>query len=94
LPHRHARQNVVLQIGGGLGHAPRAARRADAAPFAAKGDERVARAAVAGQAQEPVGEYAAVEVGVELVFDELRQISAAAVYFGGEACPEPVEGVA
>ena len=68
-----------------LGHAPRAARRTDAAPLATERDERVARAAVAGQAQESMGKDAALEIGVELVFDEVRQAGSVDMrYLGGE----------
>lgn len=86
LPHRHARQDAVYQVGRCLGHSSRAARRTDAAPLATERDQGVARAALAGQAQEAIGEYAAVEVGIEFVFDELRQAGAATtvVYFRGE----------
>jgi hypothetical protein len=39
LPERHARQNVVHQVGGGLCHAPARARRTESAALAGKGDE-------------------------------------------------------
>jgi uncharacterized membrane protein (DUF4010 family) len=73
LTHGHARNDVVHQIRGRLRHAARAARRADAAPLAAKGHQRVARAALAAQAQKAVGQDATIEIGLEFVFDELRQ---------------------
>jgi hypothetical protein len=68
------------------GHAPRAARRANAAPLATERHQCVARAGVAGEAQEALGENAAVEIRLEFVFDEWRQ----ALYFGGEGLIVPL----
>ena len=62
LAHGYAGQNVVYQVGCGLGHAPCAARGADAPPLATERDQGVACAVVAGQAQEAFGEDAAVEI--------------------------------
>ena len=72
LAHRHARQDVVHQGGGGLDHSAGAARGADASAFAAERHQCVACTAVAGQAQKAVGEDAALKIGLEFVFDELR----------------------
>ena len=74
LAHRHMGNDVVDQVGCGLGHAARAARRAEPAPLAAKGYKLVVAAVAAAQAQEAVGQDAAFEEGVELVLDELRQV--------------------
>jgi hypothetical protein len=59
-------------MGGGLGHAPRAARRANAAAFAGEGHQFLLGAAVTAQPQEAVGEYAAGQKRVELVGHERR----------------------
>ena len=74
LAHRHMGDDVVHQVRRGLRHAPRAARRAKAAPLAAEGDQLVVAAVAAAQPQEAVGQDAAFEEGVELVLHELRQI--------------------
>jgi len=76
LPHRHARDDGICQVGGTFVHAPCATRRAEAAPLATEGDQGVFRAGVAGEAQETVGQDAAREVGVEFVGDEARQVRA------------------
>jgi hypothetical protein len=73
LAHRHTGDDVVDQVRRRLCHAPRAARGAKAAPFAAEGQQLVVPALPAAQAQEPVGQDAARQEGVELVTDELRQ---------------------
>lgn len=56
--------------------APGAAGTAKAAPLAAERHQLVVAAVAAAQAQEAVREDAEFEEGVELVFDELRQIGA------------------
>ena len=57
-----------------------------AAPLATERHQYVACAVLAAQAHEFTGKNAAVEIGVELVFDELRQTRACGCmfYFGGE----------
>ncbi|MFM1855996.1 MAG: hypothetical protein RLZ83_1305 [Pseudomonadota bacterium] len=57
----------------GLRHPPRAARRAEPPSLAAEGQQLVVAAVGAAQPQEAVGQDAALEEGVELVFDEARQ---------------------
>jgi hypothetical protein len=64
-----------------LCHAPRAARRAKAAPLATEGDEFVVTAVAAAQSQETVREDAALQERVELVLHELRQVGS-----GGRLC--------
>ena len=71
---------MVHQVRRSLRHAPGPARRAKAAPFAAEGEQLVVAAVAAAQAQEAVGQDAALEEGVELVFDELRQVCAGCVF--------------
>jgi len=65
---------VVDQVHRSLRHAPRAARRAKAAPLATEGDQLVVAAVAAAQSQEAVREDAALQERVELVLDELRQV--------------------
>ncbi len=62
-----------------LRHAPGPARRAQAAPLAAEGNQLVVAAVAAAQAQQAVGLDGAFEEGVELVLDELRQVGACSV---------------
>ena len=71
---------MVHQVRRSLRHAPGPARRAKAAPFAAESEQLVVAAVAAVQAQEAVGQDAALEEGVELVFDELRQVCAGSVF--------------
>lgn len=72
--------DVVHQASGGLCHAPGSARRAKAAPLATEGDQLVVAAVAAAQAQEAVGQDAALEKRVELVLDELRQVGACSIF--------------
>ena len=68
-------------------HPASAARRAKSAALAAEGDELVVAALAAAQPQEAVGQDAAFEEGVELVFDELRQVRARSIFgLGEEGC--------
>lgn len=53
---------------------PHSTRRAEPAPLAAEGDQLVVAAVTAAQPQEAMGQDAAFDEGVELVFDELRQV--------------------
>jgi len=59
-----------------LCHAPGAAGGAKPAPPTAARHQLLVAAVAAAQAQEAVGQDAAFEEGVELVFDELRQFGA------------------
>ena len=72
--------DVVHQVSRRLRHAPSAARRAKAAPHAAEGDKLVVAAVAAVEAQEAMRQDAAFEEGVELVFDEPRQVGACSVF--------------
>ena len=72
LAHRHARDDMIDQVGGSLCHAPRPARGAKPSPLARKGYELLMAAVPTAQPQEAVGENAAVEKGVKLLFDKLR----------------------
>ena len=50
LAHGSLGEDLIDEVGGALGHAPRAAARAEAASLAAEGDETFGAAAVAGDA--------------------------------------------
>ena len=69
---------MIHQVGGGLRHAPGTALRAEPAALAAEGQQLVVAAIPAAQAQEPVGQDAALKEGVELFFDEPRQFTSGA----------------
>ena len=62
--------SAVHQVCRGVGHAPAAARGAEATPLARKGDEAIEPALVAVEPQETVGEDPALEVRAELPLDE------------------------
>jgi len=76
LAHRHVGNDVVDQVRRRLRHAPGPARGAKAAPLAREGDQLVVAAVAAAQSQEAVGQDAALQEGVELILDELRQVGA------------------
>ena len=66
-------EDPVDEVGGGIGHAATAAGGAEPAPLAREGDEAIVPAGIAVDAQESMGEDAALEDGAELSFDEARQ---------------------
>ena len=72
LPHRHARDHAVDQVGSALRHASCPAGGAKPAPLARKRNQLLVCTLRAAQAHKPVGEDAALEKGIELVFDKLR----------------------
>ena len=74
LPHRHMRDDVVHQVRCGARHRTCPASGAKARALAAEGQQLVVAAFAAVQPQETVGQDAAFEKGVELVFDEARQL--------------------
>ncbi len=84
LAYRNPRDDVVHQVGRRLRHAPGPARGAKAPALATEGQQLVVPAIPAAQPQEAVGQDAAFEEGVELVFDELRQVGAGSVFGLGE----------
>ena len=61
----------IDQVGRGFRHAPRPAGGAKPAPLAGKGHQLLMGALGAAQAQKAVGEDAAFEKGIELVFDKV-----------------------
>jgi hypothetical protein len=80
-------QVVVDEVGRGGAHAPAHARRAEAATFAAEGDEAALVARGAVQAREAAAEQAAVEMGVELRVRVLGDADVeGAVVEGGVVC--------
>ena len=59
LAHRQGREDVIDQVGGGLGHAPGVARGAECSPFARKGDQEIMPAVRTSGAGEAIGKDAA-----------------------------------
>ncbi len=80
LAHRHVRDDVVYQMRRGLRHASGSARGAEPPPLATEGQQLVVPAIPAAQAQEPVGQDTALQEGVELVLDELRQVGTGGLF--------------
>ena len=76
LPDRHARDDLVDQDRGALGHAPRAARRAKPAPLAGKRHQLLVRAVRTAHAQKSVRQNTAFKKSLELIFDKRRQAHA------------------
>ncbi len=72
LAHGHTRQHVVDEAGGGLGHAPAAAARAEATALAGERHKPLERAIVAAEAREAVRQHTASQEVPELLFHELR----------------------
>ena len=78
---------VVDQVRRRTRHAPGTARWAKAASLATEGDALVVPTVGTAQAQEAVGQDAALEEGVELILDELRPVGASSVLgLGKEGC--------
>jgi len=69
LAHRHPREDVLDQVGGGLGHAAGATRRPQAAALAGERDQDIVTAGVAVRAGEPSGQDPALEIGAQLALD-------------------------
>jgi hypothetical protein len=70
LPDRDLGQYAVDEMGSGFGHAPSAARGTESSPLARKGHEPIVATGVAVDAQEAMGEHAAIEIGTNLALDE------------------------
>lgn len=73
LANRHARQHILDEARGGLGHAAADAPRAEAAAFARERHEPFERALAAPETGTAVRQHAAREEIPELLFHELRQ---------------------
>ena len=73
LPHRARAEHLLRQAPRTLGHAPRAAARAEAAFLAGKRQQPLGMALLAHHAQEAVFEHAAAQVFVELLAHVLGQ---------------------
>ena len=69
----HPWDDLIGQMRGALSHAPGAARGAKPAPLAGKRDQLFMGAVSAAQTHKAVGQDAAFEKGLELLFDKLRQ---------------------
>ena len=83
LPHVDARETAVDEPGGALGHAPAAAARAEATPFARERDEPLEGAVAAPKAREAVCRHAARQEIAELLLHEFGQARAVGVLRGG-----------
>jgi hypothetical protein len=70
LAHWDARQHLVDEPGGGFGHAPAAAARAEAPALAGKRHEPLEQALGAPQAREAVRQHPAGQEVPELLFHE------------------------
>ena len=70
LAHGDVWQNVIDEMGGGVGHAATAAGGAEAPPFSAERDQRVVPTATAPQAGQTMGQDATLEILLELALDE------------------------
>jgi len=73
LANRHARQHIIDEASGGLGHAAAAAAGAEAAAFARERHEPFERALAAPETAKAVRQHAAREEMPEFLFHELRQ---------------------
>ncbi|MPM12756.1 hypothetical protein SDC9_59110 [bioreactor metagenome] len=83
LPDGYLRENPVHEVGSGISHAPSAAGRADAAPFAGERDHPVTAAIVAMNPQEAARVNAAFEEIAEFALDETRD-RASALFLPGQ----------
>jgi hypothetical protein len=66
LAHRQRREDVIDQVGVGLGHASGIARGADATPLAGEGHQEIVAALGTAGAGEAVGQDAALQVAAQL----------------------------
>ena len=73
LAHGYPRQHFVDETRGRFGHAPAAAARTEAPPFAGERYKSLERAVGAPEAREAVRQHAAGQEVSELLFHELRQ---------------------
>ena len=92
LPHGHARQHLVDEAGGGFGHAPAAAARAEATALTGERHEPLERAVGASEARETVSQHPAGQEVSELLFHQPRQRGAVRVT--PRRLEEGVEGLA
>jgi len=72
LPDRHARDDLIDQVRGALGHALRAARGTKPASFARERHQLLVRAVGTAHAQESVRQNTAFKKSLELIFDKHR----------------------
>ncbi len=79
MAHGYDGDDSVDQMGGGIRHAPSAARGAEGPALTRERDHSIVAAVVATDADETVGKNAALEVGPELALDEARDFALAAL---------------
>jgi hypothetical protein len=84
LPHRPRAEHLFYQVPRRLGHAPRAATRAKATLLAGEGHQPLRMAVLAHHPQEAVVEYAATQVGIQLI----AHVGWQRAVFGLETCDE------
>ena len=72
LAHRDFWNYAIDETGGGIGHSPSSTRGAEPSAFARECDQAVVAAAIAVDADETSGEYAAIKVGAQLSLHESR----------------------
>jgi hypothetical protein len=91
---RDVGQDLIDEVRGEIGHAPAAARRAEAAALAGERDELVGLAARAPHARETEGEEAAGEVALELGSHETGQAVMSEEEGREMLAQDPVQGAA
>ena len=84
LPYWARAKHLLHQVPRRLGHAPRAATRAEATLLAGEGHQPLRMAVLAHHPQEAVVEYAATQVGIEL----LAHVGWQRAVFGLKTCEE------
>ena len=66
----HFGQDAIDEVCGAVGHAPAAARGAEATPLAGEGHQAIVAAGIAVEPQKAVGQDPAAKVGAKLLLDE------------------------
>ena len=84
LAHRDLGEDVVAQVGGGLGHAAAGARWAHRAGLAGEGDQGALVAVVTVHADEAPGQDAAGQIALELAADMDREAATVVGQVGGD----------
>jgi hypothetical protein len=70
LPNGHFGKDVNHEVGGNVRHAPTTARGAESPSLARESHQPIVATGVAVDAQEAMGEHAALEIGTNLALDE------------------------
>jgi hypothetical protein len=84
LPHRQRWEDLVDQMGSGLGHAARVAGRTYPAAFARKGDQKIVSALATARTSETVGQDTAFEVATKLPLHVQRHTAPTIVPLAGK----------